>query len=138
MWPLLVLAFLSVIIIADRLAVFCILFFSKSEKSGKSGSCSSKLKKDKFLNVLELIAQVAPVLGFLGTVTGIMASFKGLSTSDTVNLQAVSAGMYEALFTTAAGLVISIVDSVLAQMFRWGCKDDYLEKDDCLKDGANG
>lgn len=117
MWPLLVLAFFSVLIIADRLFVCLILNFSKKKNSFKVSS---------FLRLLDFISQVAPVIGFLGTVTGIMNAFKGMSTSSSVGLQSVSAGMYEALFTTAAGLVISITDSVCFQLFSWW--GEYLEK----------
>lgn len=107
MWPLLALAFISVLIISDRLVV--IVFKGKN--------------KLRFVKILELIAQVAPVIGFLGTVLGIMDSFRELSLSASVTIQTVSGGMYMALYTTAFGLVISIADSVFAQLIRWGVKD---------------
>ena len=113
MWPLLGLAFISVLIIADRITVFFIILFSKNGKKPNPMRC---------IKLLELIAQIAPVLGFLGTVTGIMAAFKGMSLSSEVTLQTVSGGMYEALFTTAAGLIVSLVDSVAAQLCRWSAE----------------
>lgn len=120
MWPLIVLAFVSVIIITDRIAVLFILRFSKTDKKPNPLCC---------IKLLELIAQIAPVLGFLGTVTGIMAAFKGMSLSSTVTLQTVSGGMYEALFTTAAGLIISLIDAVAAQICRWSAEKNGTQSD---------
>lgn len=120
MWPLIVLAFISVIIIADRIAVFFITKFSKSVEKPNMLCC---------VKLLELIAQISPVLGFLGTVTGIMAAFKGMSLSSSVTLQTVSGGMYEALFTTAAGLIISLTDAVAAQLCRWGADKNDTKSD---------
>lgn len=110
MWPLLILAFVSLLLIADRIVVLVISLCSKNKKH-PNVLWGVKL--------LELIAQIAPVLGFLGTVTGIMASFKGMSVSSSFTLQMVSAGMYEALYTTAVGLIISLCDAVVAQICRW-------------------
>lgn len=56
------------------------------------------------LTYLDLIASISPILGFLGTVTGMIAAFKAISEANTVQLQVVAAGLYEALFTTAFGL----------------------------------
>ena len=119
MWPLLLLAFISFLLIADRIAVF---FLKISKKN-------SNLNILRNVKLLELIAQISPVLGFLGTVTGIMASFKGMSVASSVTLQTVSAGMYEALFTTATGLVISLTDAVAAQLCRWSSEKNDKESD---------
>ena len=110
MWPLLVLALFSVLIIADRIAVLCIL-------SIKKGNIA--IKGLRFVPFLELISQASPVLGFLGTVIGIMESFRGLSVASSVSIQSVAGGMYQALYTTAFGLIISLADSIFAQLFRW-------------------
>ncbi len=120
MWPLVVLAFLSVLIITDRIAVFFIIRFSKSSEKPDPLCC---------VKLLELIAQIAPVLGFLGTVTGIMAAFKEMSLSSSVTLQTVSGGMYEALFTTATGLIISLLDSVAAQLCKWSAEKNDSQFD---------
>lgn len=115
MWPLLALALISFIIITDKITVALIKKFSKQKQ---------ELENTNGLRLLELIGQISPVLGFLGTVTGIMAAFKGMSQETTVSLQAVSGGMYEALYTTALGLIISIVDYITVQICRWSNKQD--------------
>lgn len=63
---------------------------------------------ERRLAVLSTTANVAPLLGFLGTVTGMMASFGVLVIYGTTNPALVAAGIQEALTTTAAGLTVAI------------------------------
>lgn len=66
-------------------------------------------KMERRLSVLETIVTVAPLLGLLGTVTGIIASFQVLGTMEGLgNPQELGSGIAEALITTAAGLIIAI------------------------------
>lgn len=71
------------------------------------------------IQYLQDIAVVAPMLGLLGTVTGMINSFIGLQTESVVPKQTmVTAGIAEALVTTAAGLVLGIVVMVVYSYFR--------------------
>jgi len=63
---------------------------------------------ERGLPVLATIAMVAPLLGFLGTVTGMINSFDALASVGLNNPAAVASGISEALITTAAGLIIAI------------------------------
>ena len=65
-------------------------------------------KFDKNLPYLGIIVTLAPVLGLLGTVTGMMGAFNHL-TQRMSNPMSVTAGLAEALITTVFGLCISIV-----------------------------
>jgi biopolymer transport protein ExbB/TolQ len=63
---------------------------------------------NKRLGVLSFIAGSAPLLGMLGTVTGMISAFAGMAVGGVSN-ETVSAGISEALITTAAGLIIALV-----------------------------
>jgi biopolymer transport protein ExbB len=63
---------------------------------------------ERGLPLLATVAMVAPLLGFLGTVTGMINSFDALASVGLNNPAAVASGISEALITTAAGLIIAI------------------------------
>ncbi len=60
------------------------------------------------LKILATTATTAPLLGFLGTVTGMMSSFEALAIHSVSNPGLVALGIKEALTTTAAGLVVAV------------------------------
>lgn len=60
-------------------------------------------------SLLDTIITLGPLLGILGTVTGIIRSFHLLSTAGIQDPAAVTGGIAEALLTTAAGLIVAIV-----------------------------
>lgn len=57
---------------------------------------------------LATIANVAPLLGFLGTVSGMIHAFANIAGADQITVRLVASGIEEALITTEAGLVIAI------------------------------
>jgi len=63
---------------------------------------------ERFLNTLGTIAGVSPLLGLLGTVTGIIKAFEALAAGGIGDPRALSGGISEALITTAAGLCVAI------------------------------
>ena len=67
---------------------------------------------------LGVIANLAPMLGFLGTVTGMIKAFQAIAAAGTSNPSLVASGISEALLTTAAGLVIGIPALALFHFFR--------------------
>jgi biopolymer transport protein ExbB len=68
--------------------------------------------------VLDTIVTIAPLLGILGTVTGIIGAFDMLGGSEIQEPKAVVGGLAEALITTAAGLVIAIGTVIPFNLFR--------------------
>ncbi len=71
-------------------------------------------KLEKRLNYLALIANVATLLGLLGTITGLIHSFSAVSLADAAQRQAILAnGISEAMNCTAFGLIVAISTMVL-------------------------
>jgi biopolymer transport protein ExbB len=65
-------------------------------------------KLEKRLSLLATISGAAPMTGFLGTVTGMILSFMTMAGGD-VSTTALASGIYQALITTAFGLVVGII-----------------------------
>ncbi|MEW6711210.1 MAG: MotA/TolQ/ExbB proton channel family protein [Candidatus Riflebacteria bacterium] len=65
-------------------------------------------KYEKHLGILGTIASITPLLGLTGTVTGMISSFSVISTIGIGDPTALAGGISEALYTTAAGLMIGI------------------------------
>lgn len=67
-------------------------------------------KLEKNLNLLATVSGAAPMIGFLGTVTGMIQAFIAIAQEEgMVSPKLLSAGIYEAMITTAAGLAVGIV-----------------------------
>lgn len=67
-------------------------------------------KLEKNLSLLATISGAAPMIGFLGTVTGMIRAFISIAQEEgAVSPKLLSSGIYEAMITTAAGLVVGIV-----------------------------
>ena len=63
---------------------------------------------ERYLNLLGTVAAIAPLLGLLGTVTGMIAAFQVIEIAGVAHPRALAGGIWEALITTAAGLVVGI------------------------------
>ena len=63
---------------------------------------------EKYLNSLGTVAAIAPLLGLLGTVVGMIDVFTQITTVWTGNADALAGGISEAVLTTAAGLIVAI------------------------------
>ncbi|AHJ29526.1 MotA/TolQ/ExbB proton channel family protein [Nodularia spumigena CS-584] len=74
----------------------------------------------RFQNIFETIIGLAPLLGLLGTVLGLIASFASLDIGDVggTKTAGVTAGISEALVSTATGLVVAIFTLLFANSFR--------------------
>jgi biopolymer transport protein ExbB len=86
---------------------------------------------ERFLNTLGTIAGIAPLLGLLGTVTGIIKAFNAINQGGVGDPRALSGGIAEALITTAAGLIVAI-PSLFAYRYLRGKVDRIvveMEKD---------
>ena len=67
-------------------------------------------KLEKGLPILSTIAAVAPMIGFLGTVTGMVQAFWEMSNAgNNIDVSLLSSGIYEAMITTVGGLIVGII-----------------------------
>jgi biopolymer transport protein ExbB len=67
-------------------------------------------KLEKNIAGLATIAGVAPMLGFLGTVLGMVKAFYDMSLAgNNIDIQLLSSGIYQAMITTVAGLIVGII-----------------------------
>lgn len=72
---------------------------------------------ERYLNTLGTIAAVAPLLGLLGTVVGMIKVFAEIMAQGTGNASALAGGISEALITTAGGLTVAIPALVMHRYF---------------------
>ncbi len=61
------------------------------------------------LPYLGVIAGIAPMLGFVGTIAGIIRIFYDISISNDFNISTISGGMYEKMITSGSGLIIGLI-----------------------------
>lgn len=112
----------------------------KSVSSVEDSSVAISLLKDEVqirvhklesgLNTVKIIASIAPLLGLLGTVMGILSAFQVISNSGLSDPSQFAGGIAMALLTTVAGLVVAIPHFV-GYNYLVGALDDYeieLEK----------
>ena len=91
---------------------------------GKARERAARLAKEKLaelrvgLRGLEVIVTIAPLLGLLGTVLGMIAAFQTLQASGArADPSALAGGIWEALLTTAAGMAVAIPTGVALNYF---------------------
>lgn len=107
MWPILFLSLIGMGVLAWKALEF---------RAGRRNA--------KGLVVVSTIITAEPMLGILGTVTGIMQTFTALNTAGgAANPMAATSGIGEALITTAAGLIASLV-----LLFPYNILDSIVEE----------
>jgi len=105
-----------------------ILHRDYSMSMAMESAASDELQKmRRFMGVLETIVTVAPLLGILGTVVGIIHSFDMLGAKGIGDPQAVTGGIAQALVTTAAGLSISILTLLPCNCFNAYAESSALD-----------
>jgi len=72
---------------------------------------------ERYLNTLGTIASIAPLLGLLGTVFGMIKTFSAITSAGVSNPSILAGGIAEALITTAAGLTVAIPAVIFHRYF---------------------
>lgn len=67
----------------------------------------SKLERN--MKILGIVAGIAPMLGFIGTIIGVIKIFYDISLSDNISIGVISSGLYQKMITSAAGLTVGIL-----------------------------
>lgn len=66
-------------------------------------------KMEKNLGHLGLIAGIAPTLGFIGTISGVIKIFYSISITENVSIGNISGGLYEKMISSGSGLIVGII-----------------------------
>jgi len=66
-------------------------------------------KLEKNLVILGVIAGIAPMFGFIGTIAGVIKIFYNISLADNISIGNIAGGLYEKMITSAAGLLVGII-----------------------------
>ena len=119
----------------DPLRDLAIAVVSESDEDKREASLISilgmhKYNTEKHLDSISMVAAVAPLLGLLGTVSGMIETFKMLTIFGSGDPAAISGGISEALVTTELGLVVAIPSLIVNALLSRKVKShlDELER----------
>ena len=79
------------------------------EKSMTNVGVLEMYKLEKNLSILSIIARIAPLFGFLGTIVGMLQLFKGIASTTEYTANTIADGIYVKMITSATGLIIGIL-----------------------------
>ncbi len=79
------------------------------EKSMENVGKLEMYKMEKNLSILSLIAGIAPMFGFLGTIVGMVQLFYNIASTGELTLNGIAGGIYTKMITSATGLIIGLV-----------------------------
>jgi len=65
-------------------------------------------KLERNMNYLAIIAGIAPMMGFVGTISGVIKIFYNISVEKNISIDIIAGGLYEKMITSAAGLLVGI------------------------------
>lgn len=107
MWPILLLSIVGLTIIVERVLAFRAFFRAPCETVRDPQATLNDLQRG--FGLVSTIISAEPMLGILGTVTGIIKTFGSFKLADAASPLVATAGIGEALITTAAGLVATLI-----------------------------
>ena len=79
------------------------------EKSMENVGRLEMYKMERNLNILSLIAGIAPMFGFLGTIVGMITLFYEINSTGNFDLATIAGGIYVKMITSATGLIIGVI-----------------------------
>jgi len=79
------------------------------EKSMENVGKLEMYKMERNLSILSLVAGIAPMFGFLGTIVGMVQLFYGIASTGEYTLGTIAGGIYTKMVTSASGLIIGLI-----------------------------
>lgn len=79
------------------------------EKSMENVGKLEMYKMERNLSILSLVAGIAPMFGFLGTIIGMVQLFYGIASTGEYTLNTIAGGIYTKMVTSATGLIIGLI-----------------------------
>jgi biopolymer transport protein ExbB len=79
------------------------------EKSMENVGKLEMYQMEKNLSILSLIAGIAPMFGFLGTIIGMVQLFYGIASTGEYTLNTIAGGIYTKMITSGTGLIIGLI-----------------------------
>jgi biopolymer transport protein ExbB len=67
------------------------------------------MKLEKNMAILGIVAAIAPMLGFVGTISGVITIFYNISLADNISIGLIAGGLYQKMVTSAAGLIVGMI-----------------------------
>jgi len=64
---------------------------------------------EKNLHIISMTARIAPMLGFIGTIAGVVTIFYDISLSGDISIKSISGGLYQKMVSSGAGLIIGVI-----------------------------
>jgi len=103
------------------------------------GAATSELARlERHLPHLDIVAQLAPLIGILGTVWGMMAAFRGiaggLAAGSGIDGETLTGGIAQALITTGAGLVVAIPAAFIHHLLRQRVERFVTSLEEAIRD----
>ncbi|TGE18106.1 MotA/TolQ/ExbB proton channel family protein [Hymenobacter elongatus] len=96
---------------------------------------------EKNISILGIIAGIAPMLGFVGTIIGVIKIFYAISTTGDFGIAQISGGLYTKMVTSAAGLIVGIIAhvgyhwlSIMVERLIFRMENSAIEFMDILQD----
>jgi biopolymer transport protein ExbB len=96
-----------------------------------------QVEMERNLSVLGTISNIAPLLGLLGTVIGIIRAFADIAKTGAGGSAVVAMGVSEALLTTAAGIVVAVIATVSFNLFVRRIRTRIIELEDVREEFFN-
>ncbi|MEO0225110.1 MAG: MotA/TolQ/ExbB proton channel family protein [candidate division WOR-3 bacterium] len=94
-------------------------------------------KLERFLPLLAAIASISTLLGFTGTVVGMIKAFESIAQAGYASPQVVAKGIAEALITTAAGLIVAIPTIAFYHYFNYRVDRYLIQLEHYIKEYLN-